>query len=447
MDTQYQKVIWTEGMFLRPHHFQQQERYLEDLSCQHLKSTVVHASGFAEYELIAEKSSMESEVILKSARGIMPSGAAFNLTQGDVQALRLPIGELHQVLYLALPIYQEGAEDIVFADEPATNARYVVDEIELADTSEISLGTSTVQVGRPRFRLCLADDLPNGYEFLRVARILEVTKEGQIIEDKHYIPEILHYQTSPKLVSWIKEILDLLLKRVDDLSLRLKQIGRSSLVDITDLMTLQTLNRYCGVFHYLRQLKQLHPERVYREFASLAYELATFTQIHRTRDITQFPEYKHQNLQQSFEPLVRMISQDLSFVMKEPATEIKLVSREGGLKLGKVEDMQLFKQAQFVLSVGSSLPLDTLALRFPSQSKMGAFEKIRDLVHLQLPGIKLTQLSSAPPQLPYDETKIYFTLDKKGELWDTFEKSGQIALHLAGDFPDLDLRFWALQEL
>jgi len=26
------KVVWTEGMFLRPQHFQQQERYLESFT-------------------------------------------------------------------------------------------------------------------------------------------------------------------------------------------------------------------------------------------------------------------------------------------------------------------------------------------------------------------------------------------------------------------------------
>ncbi|MDG4584969.1 MAG: type VI secretion system baseplate subunit TssK, partial [Candidatus Competibacter sp.] len=36
----YSKVVWSEGMFLRPQHFQQQDRYLEALvrqSCRHLR--------------------------------------------------------------------------------------------------------------------------------------------------------------------------------------------------------------------------------------------------------------------------------------------------------------------------------------------------------------------------------------------------------------------------
>lgn len=447
MDMQQKKVIWTEGMFLRPHHFQQQERYLEDLSSQQLKLSTVHSYGFAEFELLIDKASKENVISLKTARGIMPSGLVFNLEQSDIKPLRPPVGELRQMVYLALPKYQEGAEDIVFADEPATNARYVVDEAELLDVSEISLGSSTVQIGRPRFRLFLGDDLPSHYEALHLAKIIEVGKEGLITLDEDFIPEVIHYRASQSLGEWVDSVYDLLGKRIEDLHIRLKQLGRSARVEMTETLNLLTLNRYRGVFHYLRQLSELHPESVYREFASLAYELATFTQPSQTRDRATFPSYEHQDLQKSFEPLVHMIKKDLSFAMKKVSTEIPLVVREGGLRLGKVDDMGLFKDSEFVLSVGSSLPLDTLIQRFPTQSKMGAFEKIRDLVHLQLPGIKLVQLSSTPPQLPYDDKKIYFALEKQGDLWKAFKGTGQIALHLAGDFPDLDLTFWALREL
>ncbi|MDO5681135.1 MAG: type VI secretion system baseplate subunit TssK [Pelistega sp.] len=447
MDKQQKKVIWTEGMFLRPHHFQQQERYLEELSSQQLQLSTVHSYGFVEYDLLMDKTSKENVISIRKARGIMPSGLVFNLDQTDIKPLRLPVGELRQVLYLALPKYQEGGEDIVFADEPSTNARYLVDEVELVDASEISLGSSTVQIGLPRFRLFLGDDLPSNYEVLHLAKVIEVGKEGDITLDEDFIPEVIHYRASLNLGKWVDDVYDLLGKRIEDLHTRLKQLGRSARVEMTETLNLLTLNRYRGVFHYLRQLNELHPESVYREFASLAYELATFTQANQTRDRASFPSYAHQDLQKSFEPLVHMIKKDLSYAMKKVATEIELLVRDGGLQLGKVDDMSLFKDSQFVLSVGSSLPLDVLVQRFPTQSKMGAFEKIRDLVHLQLPGIKLVQLGSTPPQLPYSDKKIYFALEKQGELWKSFETTGQIALHLAGEFPDLDLKFWALREL
>ena len=41
----YSKVVWSEGMFLRPQHFQQQDRYLEALvrqSCGDLRLSLIH---------------------------------------------------------------------------------------------------------------------------------------------------------------------------------------------------------------------------------------------------------------------------------------------------------------------------------------------------------------------------------------------------------------------
>jgi type VI secretion system protein ImpJ len=38
----YTKVAWTEGLFLRPHHFQQNDRYHEHL----LESRVRHATPY-----------------------------------------------------------------------------------------------------------------------------------------------------------------------------------------------------------------------------------------------------------------------------------------------------------------------------------------------------------------------------------------------------------------
>lgn len=432
-------------MFLRPHHFQQQERYLESLSAQQVQATNVMSVGFTQLELL--KTNTPGEVGLAQASGIWTNGLPFTLTANDVDPLVLPSGEIKQRLCLILPDYQEGMDDIVFDDEPGTNARYVVEEIEVADSSEIALGASTVQVGKPRFRLCLEKDVPPTHSKLYVASIQEVNSAGLMVQELNYIPQIIQTQASPVLSAWVQEIERMLEQRVSDLVARLQQVGRSTAVELTDLLTLQTINHYRGVFTHLVQLGQLHPERVYRDFVSLAYELATFTQAKRTRDAETFPKYQHDQLKKSFEPLVLMLKNDLSYVMKAAAVHIDLIDKTAGLKVAKVDDLSLLKESKLVLAVNSDLPLDTLAQRFPTQSKLGAVDKIRDLVHLQLPGIKLSQMSGTPPQLPYEPNKIYFALEQKGDLWDSFEQTGLIALHLAGEFPGLGMDFWALREL
>ena len=47
----HSKVIWSQGMFLLPHHFQQETRYLEHLVDSRVRSLATHGWGFTSLEL------------------------------------------------------------------------------------------------------------------------------------------------------------------------------------------------------------------------------------------------------------------------------------------------------------------------------------------------------------------------------------------------------------
>jgi hypothetical protein len=49
--SQHNRVVWAEGLFLRPQHFQQAERYLERLISQRLESLVPYGAGFTRLSL------------------------------------------------------------------------------------------------------------------------------------------------------------------------------------------------------------------------------------------------------------------------------------------------------------------------------------------------------------------------------------------------------------
>jgi type VI secretion system protein ImpJ len=62
-----------------------------------------------------------------------------------------------------------------------------------------------------------------------------------------------------------------------------------------------------------------------------------------------------------------------------------------------------------------------------------------------LPGVTLHALPVAPRQIPYHAGYSYFELERGGELWTQLERSGGLAMHVAGDFPGLELEFWAIR--
>jgi type VI secretion system protein ImpJ len=106
----------------------------------------------------------------------------------------------------------------------------------------------------------------------------------------------------------------------------------------------------------------------------------------------------------------------------------------------------LLRNAGFVLGVRAQLPAEQLRQRFPAQSKLGPVDRIKDLVNLQLPGVVLRSLPVAPRQLPFHAGSHYFELERQGDLWKQIERSGSLVLHVAGDFPGLELELWAIRQ-
>jgi len=80
------------------------------------------------------------------------------------------------------------------------------------------------------------------------------------------------------------------------------------------------------------------------------------------------------------------------------------------------------------------------------QVKVGPVEKIREMVNLSLPGISLRPLPVAPRQIPYHAGFTYFELDRASEFWKVMPTSGGFAFHVGGEFPGLELEFWAIKE-
>ena len=99
----------------------------------------------------------------------------------------------------------------------------------------------------------------------------------------------------------------------------------------------------------------------------------------------------------------------------------------------------------FILAARADVPAEELRRRFPAQLKVGPVEKIRDLVNLQLPGVPVNAVPTAPRQIPYHAGFGYFELDQSNELWVQLKTSGGIAMHVAGEFPGLVLEFWAIR--
>ncbi|MEJ2405574.1 MAG: type VI secretion system baseplate subunit TssK [Candidatus Thiodiazotropha sp.] len=437
------RIVWSEGMFLRPQHFQQQERFLEHLIQDRVSDLTPFGWGYTHLKLDRQALAL-GRLAVESCRGVLPDGTPFDIPGDDAPPPPLEIpGECKgAVVYLALPLSRPGMSQVRYADQEAGLERYLVDEIEARDAISGSANNVTMQVARPTFRLLIGDDELDEFAYLGLARVVERRTDDMLLLDEEFIPPCLDCQVSPRLSGYLHEIEGLLHHRADALASRLVEGGKG-VAEMADFLMLQVVNRYQPLFSHLGLTGPTHPIDFYVQGLQLAGELATFTSGGKRPPV--FDAYDHQALQASFTPLMRELRRSLSMVLEQKALMIPLEERKYGIRVANVEERSLLVSASFVLAVNASMAAETLQRRFPGQVKIGPVEKIRDLVNLQLPGIGLRMLSVAPRQIPYNAGFSYFELDKNSDYWKLLESSGGCALHIGGEFPGLELELWAIK--
>ncbi|MCY1263704.1 type VI secretion protein [compost metagenome] len=438
------RVVWSEGMFLRPQHFQQHDRYLETLVDGRCRPMQAGGWGFSELRL-DEALLSQGKLALLRARGVLPDGTPFNIPDDDVAPPPLLIDPSLRdaVIHLGLPLRRAGSRDTVEEGEAPGAARYVSQVRDVRDDNAAFESRAPVAVGGKALRLLAARDGLGEYACVGVARVVEKRADNAVQLDEAYIPPLLDVAVSAPLQAFRSELLGLLHQRGEALAGRVVASGAGGASEIADFLLLQLVNRAEPLVAHLARLSPLHPESFYREAVALAGEFSTFSSNQRRPQ--EYPAYEHDDLQASFAPVMLALRQALSMVIDTRATPIPIVEKSYGVHVAMLADRTLLQSASFVLVVRADVPAETLRSRFPQQAKVGSVEHIRDLVNLQLPGIALLPMPVAPRQLPYHAGSSYFELDRGSEHWKQLVNSGGFAFHIAGQFPGLNLAFWAIR--
>lgn len=440
----YSKVLWSEGLFLRPQHLQQQDRHHEWWVEARARSLGSHFWGFLALELDA-LALLSGQLALDSARGVLPDGTPFDFPATDEApgALEVPAGLHDALVYLTLPLRRPDSLEAVRPEQPAGLARYRYADEAVIDSTGSTTAPEPLEIGQPNLRLALEPQAGDGVVRLAVARIVERRPDNSLVLDRNFIPPLLSCRASPLLWGWLRELNGRLAQRGQALAARIGQPGQGGIAEIADFILLLTINRHQPLLEHLADLSQLHPERSFSALLALHGELATLASPER-RPLS-LPPYQHDALEACFVPLLREIRLGLASLQEPQAIPIELKDHQQGRYVGLIPDHSLLRQASFVLAVKAQLAGETLRTRFPAQAKLGPVERIRDIVNLQLPGLRLSPLPVAPRQLPYHAGFSYFGLEQSGELWQQLESSGGLGLYITGDYPGLELALWAIR--
>lgn len=132
--TENNRVLWSEGLFLRPQHFQQQERFVETYLEERTAALRVYPWGFRELEIERDLLAV-GKLAVRRASGVFPDGTPFSIPHNDPPPPPLDIStELRdQVVMLAVPLRRSS---VMLDDEEGgknTVARYKARDYEARD--------------------------------------------------------------------------------------------------------------------------------------------------------------------------------------------------------------------------------------------------------------------------------------------------------------------------
>jgi type VI secretion system protein ImpJ len=440
------KVVWQEGMFLRAQHFQQQDRHTASQLQARAEPLRPHPWGLTDLSIDRDLLAA-GRFALSSAAGVMEDGTPFSIP-GRADAplpLDLPEGVRNAVVYLAVPLQQDGNPEVTAsgAGPEELRARYALRDFQAFDTHSDSTIAADLTVGRLRLRYLLESADRAGYSCLGLARIVEVQADRRVQLDDRYIPPCLRISANAMLGNLTAELVGMLGQRGEVLAARLGQPGARGVADIADFLLLQTVNRWQPLMAHWADAGNVHPEALFSALVQMAGELATFTAADKRAGV--YPAYRHDDLQRSFAPVVADLRRSLSAVLETNAVSIPLQEPKYGIRVGMMADRNLLRASQFVLAVSADVAGEQLRRIFPNKVKIGAVEHIKELVNVSLPGIAVRALPVAPRQIPFQAGSAYFELDRGSPHWQQMSNSGGFGIHVSDEFPNLTMELWAIR--
>lgn len=442
------KVVWSEGMYLGPHHFQLQSRFFEDSVHFTASSLWFEPWGLAGCGLDAE-ALHNGTVSVLHARGIFPDGLPFQMPDCDPLPSPRNIADLFPpnrdalTVLLAIPARKPNGLNCVPAEEPAPQPVRFLGELRTVHDETTGVDEKPVRVGRKNIRLVLDTEPADGLTTLPLARITR-DHSGHFVFDPSFIPPCVQIAASDRLMHILRRLIDIL----DDKSISMsrssdKSLHEFSTREIANFWFLHTVNSAVAPLRHLFVTKRGHPEELYTEMARLGGALCTFAIDSHPRTL---PLYDHRNLDRTFDALDDHIRRHLETIVPTNCISIPLTRAADYFYTGDVTDTRCLGPSKWVLAIRSPIGEVELISRTPPLVKVCSRLFVPELVKRALPGMALAHLSVPPPAISVRFDTQYFAVNKGGPCWDHIQQTRQVGVYVPGEIPNPELELLVILE-
>ncbi|MEX2559783.1 MAG: type VI secretion system baseplate subunit TssK [Pirellulales bacterium] len=448
-------VHWSEGMFLRPHHFQAADRYWAETLQTSEQWDHQFNYGLRRLE-ISQEALANSQFQVSMCQARLRDGTLVALGHGEeldrvdlgpaIEQMNAALGNLQidlkegfegeQVIkvYLAVPKLKMGAVNVAPGRDGQLHRfsevkQSLQDESQGGNDQELGLKSMSV-------RLLLSTQDLAGYEVLPIAAIQRAgDREATPRLDARYIPPLLAVDAWPGLSRGIvRAIYDIVGNKIKVLSQQVLSRGVTLVSqepgDLDRLLMLSQLNESYAVLSVLSFAPGVHPFIAYGELVRLVGKLSIFGS---ERAAPEIPRYDHDDLagifywvKQQIELLLGSV-RDYEYEQRffvgqglgmQVALDAKWLNADWQWYVGVARGNISEKECQDLLSAGQ---LDW---------KLGSARQVQILFENRAEGLLLVPLARAPRALPATGDWVFYEVSRQNAAWKDVHETQTLAMRV-----------------
>jgi type VI secretion system protein ImpJ len=442
------KLVWTEGLFVTQHHFQQQDRYHEQLLQDRLSAALPFEWGITDVE-IDERALSAGQVKISRLNGVLPGGMPISV--GDGTDDQVPIRAIEGAftaqmrsleVHVAIAQTNDTQANVELEGKPGALTRYVRQQASVFDVNS-GMQESSIAWARSNLRILFGEERREAFDAIRVCELVRAGTGAVVLKETH-VPPVLQIRASPFILAGFRRLLGAMTARQRSLAegrrMRTAAAIDFAASDAAKFWLLNALNTFIPIFSHIVDQSTTHPESAYLALSQLIGTLCTFAV---DGDPTKIPKFNYLQLGEVFGPMFDLAMALLNAVILERYVQIPLQKREDGMYLGKMEDPKVLRY-EFYLAASGTVPEAQVRDRLPKLLKIASWNQIGAILNSAINGAKIDLEYRPPGALPIKPGVTFFKVIRTPDFWGDIAGTGTIALYQPVDPNALTLSLYAV---
>ena len=444
-------VQWSEGLFLRPHHFQAADRSWEEGLQRSEQWDHTYNYGIRRIE-ISEEAIANYQVQINMCHARLKDGTLVALEPGqdpDRVDLKPALNQRKETtvdlktafetndevrVYLGVPKLKMGSANVGRAGETGMQ-RYLALQQSMQDESRGG-NDQEIELRQLNVRVLLSTDDLSGYEVLPIAQIQRAgEREATPRIDPTYYPPMLAVDAwQPLALHIVRAIYDVIGKKIEVLAEQVvnRNIGFDSQEpgDLDRLFMLSRLNEGYATLEVMAFAQGVHPLTAYTELARLLGQLSIFDPERRPPEI---PRYDHADLATLFRYIKDRIERLINLVRDYEYEQRYFVGVGAGMQV-TLELKWFNSDWQWYVGVSCGELSETECRELLSAGqldwKLGSSRQVEILFKHRAEGLALVPMVCLPRALPARGGWIYYQVSRQNAAWKDVQETQTLAMRL-----------------